>query len=74
MFSKDFLEAFWQAVLYNTIENAHPKLFMSIRKDLGNKCLKKLENWRWQNKLNNPSMHFTKFRQLTLIDKGYPLH
>ena len=40
------LEAFWQAVLYNTIENAHPKLFMSIRKDLGNKCLKKLENWR----------------------------
>ena len=41
---KEFLEAFWQAVLYNTIEHAHPKVFMSIRKDLGTKCLKKLEN------------------------------
>ena len=44
MFSKEFLEAFRQAVIYNTIKNAHPKVFMSIRKDLGTKCLKKLEN------------------------------
>ena len=27
-----------QAALYNTSENSHPKVFMSIRKDLDTKC------------------------------------
>ena len=41
MFLKEFLKAFWQTVFY-----ANLKVFTSIRKELGTKCLKKLENWR----------------------------
>ena len=29
---------FPQAVLYNSSENSHPKVLISIRKDLGTKC------------------------------------
>ena len=62
MFSKEFLETFWQAILYNTIENAHSKVFMGIRKNLGTKCLKDNGKLTLTEEAQQPN--HAKFRQL----------
>ena len=43
-FPEELCGAFWQAVLYNTSEHSHLKVFISMRKDLSTKYSKKLKN------------------------------